>query len=57
MAKALDPTDKLDAGFPVNGPEGKRVRLCHCGIGGIVRIRVYGVDGTITATGLLEPDA
>jgi hypothetical protein len=52
VAKTLEPTDKLDAGYPVNGPEGGRVRLCHCEIGGIVRICVYGVDGTITAMGL-----
>lgn len=54
MAKTLEPTDKLDAGYPVNGPEDEPVRLCHYGIGGIVRIACTASYGTITATGLLD---
>ncbi|WP_255526490.1 hypothetical protein [Nocardia sp. XZ_19_385] len=44
MVKTLEPTGKLDAGYPVNGPEGN---VFDCAAAGLVDSQdVYGDDGT-----------
>ncbi|MEU7145894.1 hypothetical protein ABZ942_41075 [Nocardia sp. NPDC046473] len=55
MAKTLEPTDKLDAEYSVNGPEGN---VFDCAAAGLADSQdAYGDVRHLTSTGLVEPDA